>query len=115
MKVLSFLFLDPPPAEALHHLVVSLLVVVGLVSTLAAGVRVLFVRPLLAVGISGGWFLLGRGRPHEGSDDARLLEDEPEVPRPQHQVDEAKSLEKRRCEKKMMLLDNPVSPIDLTK
>lgn len=82
------------------HLVVSLLVVVGLVSTLAAGVRVLFVCPLLAVGISGGWFLLGRRRPHEGSDDARLLEDKPEVPRPQHQVDEAKSLEKRRCGKK---------------
>lgn len=78
------------------HLVVSLLVVVGLVSALVTGVGVLFVGALLGVGVWRGRFPLWRRRPHEGSDDARLLEDEPEVSRPQDQVNETKRLEERR-------------------
>lgn len=80
--------------KSADHLVVSLLAVVGLVASLVAGIRVLFVRPLLAVGFTCcGRFLLRRRSSHEGSNDARLLEDEPEVSHPQDQVNKTKSLE----------------------
>lgn len=75
----------------LAHLVVPLLVVFRLVAALVAGVWVLFVRPLLSVSVGGGFSLRGRS-PHEGSNDPGLLEDEPEVPNPQNQVNEAKRL-----------------------
>lgn len=78
------------------HLVVSLLVVVGLVASLVASVRVLFVRPLLAVSIWCSRFLLRRRSSHEGSDDAGLLKDEPEVSHPQDQVNKTKRLEEER-------------------
>lgn len=77
------------------HLVVALLAVVRLVASLVAGVGVLFIRPLLGVGVRCSGLLLRRRSPHEGSDDARLLKDEPEVSRPQDQVNEAKSLKRR--------------------
>lgn len=75
------------------HLVVSLLVELGLVASLVAGVRVLFVRPLLGVGV-GCRFALRRRSSHERGDDARLLEDEPEVSGPQDQIDETERLQR---------------------
>lgn len=73
-----------------RYLIVSFLVVVGLVSPLVAGIGILLIRPLLAVRFRSGRFLLGGWSPPE---EAGLLENEPQVSRPQHQVNEAKSLE----------------------
>ncbi len=78
------------------HLVVSLLAVVRLVASLVAGVGVLFVRPLLAIGVWCSRFLLRRRSSHEWSNDACLLKDEPQVSYPQDQVNKAKSLEEER-------------------
>lgn len=78
---------------AVAHLVVPLLVELGLVGSLVAGVRVLFIRPLLGVGVDCR-FALRRRSSHERGDDARLLEDEPEVSGPQDQIDETKRLQR---------------------
>lgn len=82
--------------SASAHLVVSLLAVVRLVASLVAGIRVLLIGSLLAVGIGCGRLALRRRSPHEGSDDARLLKDEPEVSNPQDQVNETKCLQEEK-------------------
>lgn len=78
-------------SEALaSYLIVSLLAVVGLVPRLVAGIWILLIRPLLAVSVGPGRFLLRRC---SATEEAGLLKNEPEVSRPQDQVNEAKSLE----------------------
>lgn len=64
----------------------------GYPSWLFVGVCFLFVGPLLDVGIRCSRFLLRRRSQHGVSDDARLPIDEPEVSRPQDQVNETKCL-----------------------
>ena len=79
----------------LSALGVALLAVVGLVAPLGAGVGVLLgVIPPLGEGVGGGLLLLG-GRSvcdPEGGQPAGLLDHEPQVPRPENQVDEAERL-----------------------
>lgn len=74
------------------HLGISLLAAVRWVACLFVGVCFLFVGPLLDVGIRCSRFLLRRRSQHGVSDDGRLPIDEPEVSRPQDQVNETKCL-----------------------
>lgn len=60
----------------LATLIVTLLVVVRLVALLSVA---LLAVALLAEGVGGGLLLLGWWGAHEGSDNARLLEHEPDI------------------------------------
>lgn len=87
---------DVAMAALASYLIVSFLAVVGLVPALVAGIGILLVRPLLAVSVGPGGFLLRRCG--GATKEAGLLKHEPEVSRPQDQVDEAKSLEEETTE-----------------
>lgn len=76
-----------------------MLAVVGLVASLVAGIGVLFIRPLLTIGVWCSRFLLRWRSSHEWSNDARLLKDEPEVSHPQDQINKAESLEEKMKER----------------
>lgn len=77
-------------------LTVALLAVIWLVATLLPIRVLLSIARGLVVGITVGircrLLLLGRRVLHEGGSPACLLEDEPQVPQPKHQVQEAKDL-----------------------
>lgn len=72
------------------HLAVTLLIIVRLVAPLVAGVGILLIGSWRGSG--GGGFLLSRWSSHEGGDDARLLENEPQVSHPKDHIDEAECL-----------------------
>lgn len=77
--------------------VASLLAVFGLVASLGAGVGVLLSIASLVVGLWGGLLLLRWDVcSSKGSLPPGLFEDEPQVPNPQDNVDEAKSLWRRK-------------------